>query len=206
MAVKKRRGRPTKYKVCPDCNRRKLLAKDFYHWDDGGPRTSRQCKPCVRARRRQRYEQVMADPYLRARLRRRKDEWEANKRKRNPERCREYRARLKAERPEVYRQQLEDARIRGRLRKERLKPTTPITTKRATLPHEPLVYVPVEPLREFLTRVDLDNAAIAVGETATRTAFKVLHEGKVEISERAADRVLTAFNGSLASVYPELYS
>lgn len=206
MAVKKRRGRPTKYKICPDCQRRKLLAEDFYHWYDDGPRTSRQCKLCVRKRRRQRYQQVMSDPYLRERLSRRKARWEANKRARNPERCREYRARLKAERPEVYEQQLEDARIRGRLRKERLNPNAPLAPKRSPLPHEPLAYVPIEPLREFLSRVDLDNAAATVGETVTRTAFKVLHEDRAEISERAADRVLTAFNGSLASVYPELYA
>lgn len=205
MAVKER-GRPSKYKICPDCNRRKLLAKDFYHWDDDGPRTSRQCKLCVRERRKKRYEQVMADPYLRARLNKRKLQWEANKRHRNPAVCRAYRARLKAERPEVYEQQLEDARIRGRLRKERLNPKAPITTKRAPLPREPLVYVPVEPLRQFLSRVDFDNAVVSVGETAMRTAFKVLHEDRAEISERAADRVLTAFNGTLISVYPELYS
>jgi hypothetical protein len=200
-------GRKPKYKRCPDCWRKKLIAEDFYTWlDRGRPRVSTRCKLCHRKRVRARYAAMMADPYLAARERDRKNSWEQVRQRQihNAERCRRYRERLKTERPEVYRQQLEDARIRNRRRHERR--NRPITTKRAAVINAPPVKLPSEPLKAFLAHVDLDAERPNLSVAAKRAAFRVLHEGNGIVTATVADLVITSLGGSLTHVYPELYA
>lgn len=196
------RGRPPKWRVCPRCRRRKLIAEDFYHWFErnGRERVARQCKECRREIVRLRYAAIMADPYLRRRELERKASWEVEQRKRerNPDRCRRYREKLKAERPEVYQQQLEDARIRRRLRNERLgvpkgKPLHPVK-------NPPPLWLPVEPLLKFLRANRIESMH---GE---RDLYRVLHETATTVSLPVADRIITRAGYALPLVYPELYA
>jgi hypothetical protein len=209
VSAQRKRGRPRKWKVCPSCRRRKLLAEDYYHWtDDGSARTSRLCKPCVNDQRRKRYREVVDDPYLKRKLHERQSDWaKENLRKGNAERCRRYRERVKAERPDLYQRQLEDQRIRGRIAREAQgKPAR--MTGRSPLKQAPVPKVPVGPLIEFLGRVDRTGRSADKSDYAVRATYHVLHEVAPDalVTMTVADCILTAFNGSLANVYPELYA
>lgn len=199
-----KRGRPRKWKQCPQCRRRKLIEADYYRWTDGDTvRVSAQCKVCVRARRRAAYERTVADPYLREQMRKRQRSWEAEQRKRkaNPERCKRYRERLKAERPEVYRQQLEDARIRNRLRNERIGKPEGVKTAKVD---ERIPRIDAGPLLDFVHLAM--NAGQVPDPTDARTVFRLVHEGKGRVSMLVADRLVTALGGTFSTVYPELYA
>jgi hypothetical protein len=197
-----KRGRPRKWKRCPTCQRDKLIESDFYHWTDKGrPRLSAHCKDCIRERRRERYYEVVADPYLAERLRKRQNTWALRGDQReNVARCKRYREKLKVERPEVYQQQLEDARIRGRLRNE----DRPLGTKRAVVVEPRAARLPVTPLIDFLNRVAVDDEAVVSDDTA-RAVRRALHDNHDHVSVLVADRIVTAYGGALSAVYPELF-
>lgn len=198
--MSRRRGRPPKWKVCEQCRRRKLIMQDFYRWeDDGRTHVASRCKPCYREQVRARYREAMADPYTAKRLRERQNSW-AQRKVRNAERCRRYRAKLKAERPEVYQQQLEDARIRNRLRNERLGKAA--VTKRAAVVEPDTAALPLAPLVEFLGGVDLNT----IPKDEARLAYRALKENRQYVTVNVADRLVTSYGGALSNVYPELFA
>jgi hypothetical protein len=195
-----RRGRPPIYKLCPDCRRRKLIAEDYYTWaEDGGVRVAARCKPCYRARVRKYYAKQMADPYTAERVRERQNRW-AQRKARNPERCKRYREKLKIERPEVYQQQLEDARIRNRLRNERL--GKPAAAKRAVVVEPEIAALPLGPLVSFLNCVDIAS----IDKATARLAYRALNENRSYVTVNVADRLVTAYGGAFSNVYPELFA
>lgn len=200
--------RAHKYRTCPECGVRGVIADDFYTWvDKGSRRVSRLCRVCTRAHARERYAARMADPYIKRRERERQRTWAAEKAKRiaNPDRCRRYRARLKQERPKVYQQQLEDARIRRRLRNDLQ--GKPATTKRAVVIEPKGRRLPAAPLARVLREAERTGQIDPFnrGDTDSRTAFRVLHETD-RVSVLVADRLLTRVGSALAVVYPEFYS
>jgi hypothetical protein len=204
-----KRGRPPVWKLCPTCWRKKRIAEDFYHWtDEGSPRMSAQCKVCIRAIRRERYREVVADPYLQRRLRERQNEWAQRVDQReNAERCKRYREKLKRERPEVYQQQLEDARIRGRLRNDRLNKPPGIRRAEVIEPH--VAPLPVAPLLAFLNRLGTDVLGVsdrAMPKDVARAIHRAKTENREHVTVAVADRIITAYGGALSTVYPELFA
>jgi hypothetical protein len=192
-------------RVCSVCGREKPITC-FYKWNDRGePRLSRPCKSCKRRKVRERYQAILADPYLtkRERERERNLSPEALQRQheRNAERCRRYREKLKRERPEVYQQQLEDARIRAHLRGEERGTLTGHT--RAVVVEPVTAPLPIEPLIGFIARAADEEEVIS--ESMQRTIYRVTHEQEA-VSMVVADRIITQLGGSLAIVYPELYA
>jgi hypothetical protein len=201
-------GRPRKWKRCPDCTRRLLIADDFYHWNDsrdGNERMSRVCKPCTRRRARKRYARVMADPYLASRERalsaeRHRRSFESGK---NAERCRRYRDRMKREDPARYQRTLEDARIRSRLAKSN-GDVPPRTVVRPFAEALELKLKP-DPLVEFLRALSPED--LPTDDTSdARKVYSLLHANPQRVSVSVADRIVTRCGGALATVYPELYA
>jgi hypothetical protein len=201
----KKRGRPRKWKRCPVCNQRKLIEGGFYQWKEyrGRPRESRLCRECTRKRNRERYERVMADPYLGKRERKMTN---ARAKNRDPElnreRCRRYREKLKRERPEDYQRMLEDSRIRAR--KDATEPPrwTFSSFPEPTDDHAQRM-LPVEPLVEFIRLARAEGEHIEPRDVDI--VLKAANHG-YRVGVLVADRVITHAGGTLATVYPELYA
>lgn len=191
-------------RTCRACGQEKRVS-GFYQWRDsrsGAPRIDLDCRACKRKRTRERYAEMMADPYLASRENKRKAEWHRAHPNTGVEACRRYRERLKRERPEVHQQQLEDARIRARLRNERLGiPTGPTHV----VVHEKKSHasLSVEPLVEFLALVP--EGTIDALHPSSQRAIRRLSEDP-GVSPLVADRIVTACGGALPLVYPELYA
>lgn len=195
-------------RLCPECNVVKREAL-FYHWKDsrnGNQRSTRVCKACTRRRQRERYRRVMADPYLAKHEREmnsaRQKRYYAENPERNNARCRRWREKVKRTDPKRYQQMLEDSRIRSRLAKNR-EDTMPVGV-RVKVKEPRGNYLPVEPLIEFLN--SLPVRTLREHERELRSTYRVLHESRAGVTVKVADSVVTAYNGALANVYPELYA
>lgn len=214
--VPKKRGRPRKWKRCPECTRVLSLADDFYHWNDARhpgenrERISRVCKECTRRRARKRYRQVMADPYTAAHERelskKRQARYRADDPAKNAARCKRYRERIKEEDPARYRAMLEDARIRSRLAKNNGESPPRCVVRSFPEPWTPAL--DPTPLVAFLSRLGADDAPSYddLAATDARKVYALLNENPKRVSVVVADRLLTMYGGALSNVYPELFA